>query len=145
MVDHPLKKAYETTDYRVGDVFTIRCGETTPPLDDLLSAGGHDSWAFLTAWNPGSIRHDDADNRRRMIDLSARIALLGLATLEGEGVGTEGEWPPEPSLLVLGLGVPEALALGREYGQVAIVVGRRGEPARLVFCTPEATGAPGET
>ena len=144
MTDHPLKEAYETTDYRVGDRFTIRCGERSPPLDALLAESGHDTWAFITAWNPGSIALDDAENRRRMTDLAGRIALLGLPMLEGEGLGTGGDWPSEPSLLVLGIGASEALALGREFGQVAVVIGRLGEPARLCFCSPTPPRTAGE-
>ena len=139
MSDHPLRQAYEATDYRVGDCFTIRCGERSPPLEALLTESGHDTWAFITAWNPGSIALDTAENRRRMTGLAGRIALLGLPMLEGEGVGTGGDWPPEPSLLVLGIDPPAALALGREFGQVAIVVGRLGEPASLRFCSPPPT------
>ena len=145
MNDHPLRPAYETTDYRVGDRFTIRCGERSPPPDALLAESGHDTWAFITAWNPGSIALDTAENRRRMTDLCGRLALLGLPMLEGEGVGTGGDWPPEPSLLVLGIGASEALALGRAFGQVAIVVGRLGEPARLCFCSPSPARTSGET
>jgi hypothetical protein len=144
MSDHPLRPAYEATDYRVGDRFTIRCGKRSPPLDALLAESGHDTWAFITAWNPGSIALDTAENRRRMTSLCGRIALLGLPMLEGEGVGTGGDWPPEPSLLVLGIGASKALALGREFGQVAIVVGQLGEPARLCFCSPPARTS-GET
>ena len=138
MSDHPLRPAYEATDYWVGDCFMIRCGERSPPLEALLAESGHDTWAFITAWNPGSIALDTAENRRRMTDLCGRIALLGLPMLEGEGVGTGGDWPPEPSLLVLGIGASEAVELGRAFGQVAIVVGRLGAPARLCFCSPPA-------
>jgi hypothetical protein len=103
MNDHPLRQAYEATDCRVGDRFTIRGGRLTPPLDALLADEGHDSWAFITAWNSGSIALDDAANRRRME------------------------------------------ALGRAFGQVANVGGRRGEPARLCFCWPSATPTANET
>lgn len=145
MDDHPLKPAYEATDYRVGDRFTIRCGERSPSLDALLAESGHDTWAFITAWNPGSTALDTAENLRRMTDLSDRIALLGLPTLEGEGVGTGGDWPSEPSLLVLGIGASEAVELGRAFGQVAIVIGRLGEPARLCFCSPSPARTDGNS
>ena len=145
MDDHPLKPAYEATDYRVGDRFTIRCGERSPPLEALLADSGHDTWAFITAWNPGSTALDTAENRRRMTDLAGRIALLGLPMLEGEGVGTGGDWPSEPSLLVLGIGESEAVELGRAFGQVAIVVGRLGEPARLCFCLPSPVHSAGNS
>ena len=145
MNDHPLRPAYEATDYRVGDRFTIRCGERSPPLEALLTESRHDTWAFITAWNPGSIALDTTENRRRMTSLCDRIALLGLPMLEGEGMGTGGDWPPEPSLLVLGIGASEAVELGRAFGQVAIIVGRLGAPARLCFCSPPPVRTSGET
>ena len=79
------------------------------------------------------------DEEKSFEDLQARIAktidfLAGLPVLEGAGVGTGGDWPPEPSFLVLGIGAEAAVDIGRAFGQVAIVVGRRGEPARLRFC-----------
>lgn len=134
--DHPLKAVYEATEYRVGDRFTIRCGLPTPLLDALLLEHGHDAWAYITACNPGSIALDDAANAARMAALTRRLDRLGHPCLPGQGVGAGSDWPPEPSLLVLGIDLAAALALGREFGQVAIVVGRRGEPARLAFCPP---------
>jgi hypothetical protein len=144
MTDHPLREAYEGTDYRVGDRFTIRCGALSAPLDALLNDHRHDHWAYITACNPGSLPLDDAENRRRMADLARRLACLGLPMLAGEGVGDGDDWPPEPSLLVLGIGQKAAVELGRELGQVAIVIGRLGEPARLCFCSPPPRTA-GET
>jgi len=44
MSDHPLRPAYEATGYRVGNRFTIRCGERSLPLDALLAESGHDTW-----------------------------------------------------------------------------------------------------
>ncbi len=54
--------------------------------------------------------------------------------LPGAGVGTGGDWPPEPSLLILGIREEDALHLARRFGQNAIVAGTLGEPARLVWC-----------
>ena len=53
----------------------------------------------------------------------------GLTVFEGESVLDPAAWPPEPSLLILGMSPDEARSLGRQFGQLAIVVGRRGEPA----------------
>lgn len=64
--------------------------------------------------------------------LVAKLAELGLQMLHGEGRGDLGDWPPEPSMLVLGISERTATELGRRYGQAVIVVGRRGEPARLL-------------
>jgi len=140
MSDHPLKRVYEATEYRVGDRFTIRCGAPTPLLDELLREAGHDTWAYVTACNPGSIPLATAENGARMAALTRCLENLGHPFLAGEGVGTGGDWPPEPSLLVLGIDPDAASDLGRRFGQVAIVVGRRGEPARLSFCGQPARG-----
>ena len=50
----------------------------------------------------------------------------------GEGSDPEGEWPHEPSFLVVGISRAEAEALGRRFGQLAIVYARKGEPPELV-------------
>ena len=136
MPDHPLKHAYETTAYWVEDRFAIRCQARSAALDALLGERGHDTWAYLTASNPGSVILDDATNALRMAELARRLEELGHPFLAGQGVGAAGDWPPEPSLLVLGIGENAALEIGRAFGQVAIVVGRRGEPAALRFCMP---------
>jgi hypothetical protein len=57
----------------------------------------------------------------------------GLAHHPAIGVGDDGSWPAEQSLLVLGIDKAEAVALGRAFEQFAVVVGRRGGPARLAW------------
>ena len=132
-----LRGAYESTDYCVDDApggaFKIRCGERSPQVDHLLADAGLDDWVYITACNPGSHQLSDAENGRRMIALEARLQALPCVAYRGRGVGTAGDWPPEPSLLVLGLDEAQGLALGQEFGQVAIVVGRRGDKARLAW------------
>jgi hypothetical protein len=132
-----LWSAYEATAYRVHGspvgAFTIRCGEASPPLDALLAAAGTDTWAFVTAANPGSQRLDDADNRRRHAALVEEVRRRGLVFHAGAGVGDDGAWPAEESVLVTGLDEAAALALGRAFDQLAVVVGERGGPARLAW------------
>jgi hypothetical protein len=52
----------------------------------------------------------------------------------GEGIGDDGAWPPEPSILVLGIEREAAVQLGRLFGQRAIVCGELGGLATLVLC-----------
>ena len=122
MTEQPFQAAYEQTAYWVEDRFALRCGERSAALDDLLAGTGHDNWAFVTACNPLSIRLDDTANAARMTALEKRVRAI------------DGDWPPEPSLLVLGIDEPDAVALAGEFRQAAIVVGRRGGAARLVDC-----------
>lgn len=136
MLDHARTHAYETTAYWVEERFAIRCRTRSAALDALLVALGHDTWAYVTACNPGSVILDEATNARRMAELTRHLEKLGHPFLTGLGVGAGSDWPPEPSLLVLGIEERAAEEIGRAFGQVAIVVGRRGEPATLRFCAP---------
>jgi hypothetical protein len=134
-----LLAAYKATNYWVDDApcgpFHFRIGEQCPALDRLLSETGFNEWVYITACNPGSRHLPDAENASRMFELESRLRTLPCVICHGRGVGTIGDWPPEPSLLVLGLSEDQGLELGRSFGQAAIVVGRRGEPARLLWVT----------
>ena len=124
-----LEAAYRATDYRVEDApggpFVIRVGEVCDRLDG--------EWAFVTACNPGSNPVSDVENARRMAELEATVREGGRTYYHGHGVGRDGRWPAEPSLLILGITEPQARALAERLGQNAIVVGRTGERARLVW------------
>src|SRR5437868_464825 len=120
-----LRAAYLATNYVVETAageLSLRVGRTHPDLDRLLADHGVTSWAFVTAHNPGSVGLNDADNRRRQRQLEEAVRRLGKACLPGRGVGDDGAWPPEESLLVLGVTEAEAVALGRLLRQAA---GRR--------------------
>jgi hypothetical protein len=137
LLGRPLLEAYVATRYDVhlppptGTV-GLRHGAPSPALDALLRTDAPE-WAFLTAWNPWSRRLARPENERRQAllvqGLSGRYRLF-----HGEGRGDDGVWPPELSVLALGLPLPEALALGRTWGQLAVLAGRLGEPARVVLC-----------
>ena len=60
------------------------------------------------------------------------MARLGFESVEGVGKPSAGVWEPEHSLLVLAISAPEAVALGRRYGQNAIVIGECHGEARLM-------------
>lgn len=129
--------AYLATRYQVdapGGPCTIRIGEVCAELDALLDAHGARCWAYVTACNPGDTVPDASENQKRMAALSARLQAEDRRCLPGAGVGDDGAWPPEPSLLVLDLDEAAAVQLGRDCGQLAVVCGERGGVARLVSC-----------
>ncbi len=130
-------EVYIETAYRVADGaqrFSIRVGERCAPIDALLDAHDAEEWAYVTAHNPGGRRADADANEAAQQRLEAALRASARPVLHGEGVGDDGGWPPEPSLLVLGLTRADAVALARRFGQEAIVAGRRGAPAELVYC-----------
>lgn len=133
----PREAAYRATTYAVADGphrLEIRIGERCAALDALLAARGLAEWAYLTAHNPGGQLAAPAANAAAQARLEADVAASRLESLRGASLGDGGDWPPEPSLLVLGLARHEALALARRYGQEALVTGRCGAPVELVFC-----------
>jgi len=48
------------------------------------------------------------------------------------GVGDDGTWPPEESLLVVDISRDDTVALGRRFAHDAVVVGTRSAPARVL-------------
>jgi len=126
-----LARAYRATTYAAAIPLRLRLGEPNPLVDALLDDLGASRYAFLTAWNPGAKPRSEAENReaqQRLMD-----ALEGRPVFVGAGEADDGSWPPEPSLLVVGLACDEAVELGRRFGQVAIVVGEKGGAPQLVW------------
>ncbi|WP_243398124.1 DUF3293 domain-containing protein [Deinococcus koreensis] len=78
-------------------------------------------WAVVTAWNPGGRRASGEHNETAQRTLSQRWKGAALDGLNGEGA-----WA-EPALILLDAPLTEALRLGREFDQAAILygVGRR--------------------
>ena len=131
-----LASAYLSTTYRVdtprGSI-GLRVGRHNTALDRLLKQRGVRTWAFVTACNPRSQRLPHWRNLLRQRRLQSVCARLGYAILAGAGAGDDPGWPPEPSLLVLGIHRQRARRLARLFGQNAIVAGRRGAAPELVW------------
>jgi hypothetical protein len=128
----PPVQAYQETSYTVFDKdITIRIGEKCDALDYLLKETSHREWAYITPYNPYSEVMPDTENEKRMKRLKDRVAEYSY--LEGEGVGTDSNWKPERSLLIMGISKEEASKIGHEFSQFAIVTGQLDQPAELVM------------
>jgi hypothetical protein len=135
-----LEEAFLSTSYWVEEVkrpFKIRVGKSNPQLESLLTKYGVTSWAYITAFNPRSIPLTCEENERRHVELLNTTQSLGCRTLSGHGVGDDGVWPPEKSLLILGIDRNRACELGRHFGQNAIIVGERGTTPELLVINAE--------
>jgi hypothetical protein len=137
MTDDALLAAYRRTrfcaDTELGRV-VIRVGEICPVLDALLLARGYATWAYITAFNPGSVPRSNEQNFACQRDLEDTVRQLGHPMFPGEGIGDDGIWPPERSILVFGIEREAAVRLGQRFGQRAIVCGEIGGLAALVLC-----------
>ena len=114
------------------DAVAIRDGEPCEQLDGLLDSLNATTWAYVTAHNPGSSTPRSAsENTAAHTALTRHLEDRGHPSYPGIGVGDDGRWPAEDSLLVVGVDEAEALALGRQFGQRAIVLGERGGRATV--------------
>lgn len=136
-MEEALLEAYRRTTFVANTPkgrLCLRVGQRCVELDDLLARQGMTTWAYVTAFNPGSVPLPAEENSVRQRGLEHSVAELGLASYPGEGIGDDGRWPPEPSLLVLGIGRNDAARLGRQFSQLAVVYGELGQEAELVVC-----------
>lgn len=134
-VDMALADAYRATDYHVDAAppVVLRIGRREAAADRLLAAHGVATAAFLTAWNPASRTTPPAENDAAQARLRADLAAGGYATLPGRGLGRDGLWPPEESVLALGIDRSTAIRLARAYGQNAFVWLARQAAPELVW------------
>ncbi|MCC5877451.1 MAG: DUF3293 domain-containing protein [Candidatus Sumerlaeia bacterium] len=117
------KSAYLAAVYYVdlpGGRITIPASGPSDALRKLHAAKGVRGSAFVTAWNARG------ELTPRGVNDIAQQQLLRFVTgrwefFPGAGTDPKGLWPEEPSLLVLGISREEAVALGRQFQQVAIL------------------------
>ena len=121
--------AFRRTTYRASapdEIINIRIGESP---QGILA----ESWAFVTAFNPLPHQLTDAQNQTRHQELVGFLTEVGLPFYPGEGIGEDETWPPETSVLILGISREDALALAVRFGQVAFVYGEPSSPSELVW------------
>ena len=132
-----LFEAYKNTTYRVylphGEI-DIRIGVLNPLLKELLLSNNVASWAFITACNPYSVMQNADVNT--LLNTQLEDYLLGKRYLffKGMGVGDDDSWEPETSFMVLNIRKEDAVKLGRQFKQNAIVIGVIGTSAELIDC-----------
>ncbi len=136
MMSTDLERAYRGTEYRVfyadGD-FVLRIGEHSPELDALLHSFSETHWAYITPCNPRSAPLTDSDNANRLAQFRTENE-IAYRLITGAGVGISRDWPPELSILVIGIDRSAALSLATRWEQNAFVYGERGGVAELAWC-----------
>lgn len=130
-VPSELVQAYRKAQYRVHaqPPFELRVDAFSADLDRLLDHARAPSAALLTAYNPQSEERPAPENEAAQASLKG--ALARFACYEAEGRGDD--WPPEPSLLAVGLSRSEAGALARRFGQHAYLYCEPRRPVELVL------------
>lgn len=132
-LDPDLLAAYEDSDYVVHDKpeLVLKIGVPSPRLDALLEKERAPCAAFVTAANPRSKPRTPEENAAALAGLDQLVAASGYPSRKGEGRESNGSWV-EPSRLVIGITRENAEALGRLFGQNAIVFIEKGRAPELV-------------
>ena len=71
------------------------------------------------------------ENRQNNLAMEAQIESMGYPLFRGVGMPHTDKWEPEESFLVLNTSEQEAIQLGTQYKQKAIVLGQRGSAPQL--------------
>ena len=118
-----LIAAYAATHFWVdaSPRICIKVGEQSAALQALLLRFDVGSGFFITAHNPYSKVANDADNTAANEALQQQLRAFNIPALAANGKASVGEWPAEPGFFVCGLSQAQALALGQQFRQYAIV------------------------
>ena len=135
-IDPDLLALYRATLYEVDwerGAFVLRIDEPSAPLADCHRAFGVSCSCYITAWNPRSQPASDATNAAAQARLHDYLRGSGYRSLPGRGRDPTGQWPPEQSLLVLGMTAAAAWRAGLEFDQSAVVVVEADTVPRLMW------------
>ena len=135
-----LFEAYKNTTYRVylthGEI-DIKIGIMNLLLHELLLSNNSESWAFVTACNPYSVLQNADVNTFLNTQLEAYLLEKQYLFFKGMGVGDDDSWEAESSFMVLNIRKEDAVKLGKQFKQNAIVVGVIGNSPELIDCLNE--------
>jgi hypothetical protein len=129
-----LESAFRRTHYRVfaDKTLLLHVDQAEPALALLLERFDAGCAALLTTFNPGGCRQPPFRNRQSQQRLGRDLARAGFTVIAGRNEDPRGQWPVEPSLLVLALPLPRAHQIAAHYGQVAFLWIERDGTPRLI-------------
>jgi hypothetical protein len=122
-ISKPLVEAYKKTNFKVfaSPAFILNIGVFSKPIQNLFASTGSNGGCFITAYNPKSQTASEEINRSANAELRRRIVSLGYEFIDGSGEDPTGQWPGEPSYLVLNIEKTLSERLGENFRQNAIV------------------------
>lgn len=130
-----LIQAYKETNFIVygEQPFTLKIGEPSSALVQLFDKTNALCAAFITACNPFSESLPEHINNELQKTLKDDLTKRSLKFIDGIGQHPSGNWPGEPSFLVLDLDLAAARVLAMHHKQNAFVwCGQSGVPELVI-------------
>ena len=128
-----LRASYSKTNFKCDELkINIKINTANKSLAGYLKKNKHDTYCYITAWNPGSVNKSEKINKKNNLLLAEDLKKYSFFP----GLGTPGdgsECSPEESFLVFGIEEDKAIELMNKYGQKAIVYGSTADGARLIY------------
>lgn len=133
-VSEDLIDAYIATNFNVhtDPPFTLKIGDASRQIRNLLEEHKCRTAAYVTAWNPYGKALSDAENKERNGALKSSLCDK-YKVFDGLGTDPLDEWPGEESFLILGINRQNAMNLGTEFEQNAIVFIEDGIPELVML------------
>lgn len=131
-----LIKTYRTAIYRIDapdGIVTFYIDRYSPELVQIHHQAGVSTSAFITAYHPYSEPASQEGNEAAQQALLAELGARGYRWLGGAGEDAKGDWPAEPSVLVLGIPESEATELATQFRQNGYVFCDSNGVPRLVL------------
>lgn len=131
-----LIASYRAADYQAGAgsaAALLHIDQHSESLSQLLAAAGQQCAVFITAYNPCSQPQSLTANQAAHAYLRDELKYLTDQIIEGTSSDPAGTWPPEQSLLALGVELDKSKALGRKFGQNAVVWAGADAIPRLIL------------
>ncbi|MEE4639196.1 MAG: DUF3293 domain-containing protein [Wenzhouxiangella sp.] len=113
--------AYRAARYRVETAFDLAIDVPSSALAGWQADRGVACSALITACNPASHAQSERRNQAANRQLQSELSRRKLVFSQTLALDPEDRWPDEPGFLIAGLAREAAAALGRRFGQNAIV------------------------
>ena len=131
-----LDEAYQQTLYEVfteAGTIQLHVNRRNLEIDQLLQQSQAVTWALITAYNPYSQLLDSHENHRRNQTLLDVLKPMGKPIRHAVGWDKSDQWPPEESLFIIGITRADAIAIGQQFSQNAILYGELGQAIELLW------------
>lgn len=136
IVGDDIAQAFGQTLYRVGGC-ALQIGLACPlPVSEWIARGARTAW-IVTADNPGAACCPGGFNQARRQALETWVRIHAFSYLTCVNCDPTRKWPDEYGLLIAGLDEGGARALGRRFGQLAIVAVALERPVELVWLSSQ--------